>query len=120
MTTTVNLLLKASVTPLSSNLLTELEKAVSNSSCWTLEKRASANGIQLRIKAYSDKLEKLYDALVKTGIELQERALLMMQNAANQYSVFRDIEVVLIVNEVPLSNNVVFGEASLGTIGTVL
>lgn len=120
MTTTVNLLLKANATTLSSQLYSELEKAVSNSSCWTLEKKASVNGIQLRIKAYSDKLEKLHDALLRTGIDLQDGAAEMMQNAANQYSVFRDIEVMLIVNEIPLNDELMFNEASINTIGAVL
>lgn len=101
MSTTVNLLLKGSTNTLNESLAKNIEQAVSKSSCWVLGKLSAENGLQYQIKAFTEKLEKLQYELVNSGVELAEDATAMISNAATQYSVFRDIEVTLIINEIP-------------------
>ncbi|MES2691054.1 MAG: hypothetical protein V4658_11665 [Bacteroidota bacterium] len=101
MSTTVNLLLKANTNNLNEALAKNVEQAISKSCCWVLGKLSAENGLQYQIKAFSEKLEKLQHELVNSGIELAEDATAMISNAASQYSVFRDIEITLIVNEIP-------------------
>lgn len=107
MSTTVNLLLKANTNTLNEALAKNVEQAISKSSCWVLGKLSAENGLQYQIKAFSEKLEKLQQELVNSGIELAEDATAMISNAASQYSVFRDIEVTLIVNEIPFKTSVI-------------
>lgn len=101
MSTTVNLLLKANTNSLNDALAKNVEQAISKSCCWVLGKLSAENGLQYQIKAFSEKLEKLQHELVNSGIELAEDTSAMISNAASQYSVFRDIEITLIVNEIP-------------------
>lgn len=103
MSTTVNLLLKANTNSLNESLAKSVENAISKSCCWVVEKLSAENGLQYQIKALSDKLEKLHDELLNSGIEMAEDATAMISNAATQYSVFRDIEITLVVNEIPMS-----------------
>ncbi len=102
MASTVNLLLKASSNFVTDELTNRIENSVKQSSCWVVEKLTSDNGIQFQIKAFTDKLEKLYLQLHDTGLDLVEGSAEMISNASNQYSVFRDIEITLVVNEIPI------------------
>ncbi len=102
MATTVNLLLKASANFVSDELINRIENGVKQSSCWVKEKLTSENGLQIQIKAFTDKLEKLYMQLHDSGLELVEGSAEMIENASTQYSVFRDIEVTLVINESPV------------------
>jgi tRNA A37 threonylcarbamoyltransferase TsaD len=106
MSSKVNLLLKANTNVISDTLAQNVENAISKSCCWVLGKLSAENGLQFQIRAFSEKLEKLQYELTNTGIELAEDAGAMISNAASQYSVFRDIEVTLIVNEVPFKSMV--------------
>lgn len=101
MSTKVNLLLKANTNTLTESLAKDVENAISKSCCWVLGKLSAENGLQFQIKAFSEKLEKLQYELMNSGIELAEDTGAMISNAASQYSVFRDIEITLIVNEIP-------------------
>lgn len=107
MSTTVNLAIKANTLQVTEDLIEKIESSIKQSSCWVIDTFKADHGIQYRIKAFSDKLEKLYDQLCTTGLELFEGSEKMLENAAGQYSVYRDIEITLVVNEIPqnLSNS---------------
>lgn len=102
MATTVNLFLNASVNFVTDELINRIENGVKQSSCWVKEKLSSDDGLQIKIKAFTEKLEKLYQQLHDSGIELVEGSAEMIKNASTQYSVFRDIEVTLVINETPI------------------
>lgn len=102
MASTVNLLLKANSKFVTNELANKIENSVKQSNCWVVEKLTSDNGMQFKIKVFTDKLEKLYLQLHEAGLDLVEGSAEMITNASNQYSVFRDIEITLIVNEIPI------------------
>lgn len=106
MTNTVNLLFKAHVSSFTSDIIPAVERAITNSSSWVIEKKTSDNGLSVHVKTYTEKLEKLQYELETAGLELDEQVSAVVANAANQYSVFRDIEVTLVVNEVPYDGSV--------------
>jgi hypothetical protein len=101
MATTLNLLLKASANYMSDELIYRIENGIKQSSCWVKEQLNSENELHFQIKAYTDKLEKLYMQLQEIGLEFVYGSTEMIKNASNQYSVFRDIEITLVVNETP-------------------
>ena len=99
MATTVNLFLNASVNFVSDELITRIENGVMQSSCWIKDRLTSENELHFQIKAFTDKLEKLYMQLHDCGLELVDGSAEMIKNASTQYSVFRDIEITLVVSE---------------------
>jgi hypothetical protein len=101
MATTVNLLLKASTNFISDDLINRIENGVKQSSCWIKKRLNSENELHFQIKAFTDKLEKLYMQLHDSGLELVDGSAEMIKNASTQYSVFRDIEITLVVSEPP-------------------
>jgi hypothetical protein len=101
MSTTVNLQVKACANQLNDSLNTQIQQAISKSCCRVVGKLNAENGLQFQIKALSDKLEKLSDELSKSGINLTQEAASMLKNASTQYSVFRDIEITLSVQQNP-------------------
>jgi hypothetical protein len=102
MASTVNLLLKASSNFVTDELTLKIENSVKQSGCWVVNKLTYDNMIQFQIKVFTDKLEKLYMHLNDAGLDLVKGSAEMISNASIQYSVFRDIEITLIVNEIPI------------------
>ncbi|MBP9187143.1 MAG: hypothetical protein KBE91_03285 [Bacteroidia bacterium] len=98
MSQTVNIIIKGYSNLLNQEVAEQIEYRIKQSSCWVLEKHTIDNGMNFKIKAFADKLEKLYNNLQEAGLTLAEGSEEKILNAAQQYSVFRDIEITLELN----------------------
>lgn len=97
----VNLSIHADALKAGKDLVTTIEGAVSNSIGYMCQIQNTAEKVtRFTIKITSDKLEKLYDRLCDTGLHMHDNASHVISNAATQYSEFRDIFVMLHINQV--------------------
>lgn len=103
MSKTVQILIIAYTSLLTEDLLVQVENSIKQSSCWVIEKLTVETGLTFRITAFADKLEKLYHNLQKVGLTLAEGSHEIVANASQQYSVFRDIEVTLQLNQLAVA-----------------
>jgi hypothetical protein len=74
---------------------TDVSQAIINSVCRCVERHATESNIRFTIAVTSDKLVKLYDSLQATQITFDQDYSAIINNAAQQYSVYRDIELIL-------------------------
>jgi hypothetical protein len=101
MTNAVNLFIKAEALKVGKDLIRVIEHAITNSiACLTDIHQSADHVTSFTIQITSDKLEKLYDQLALTGLHMQDNAHYIISNAATQYSVYREIFVMLNISHV--------------------
>lgn len=87
---------KGSLDEFSDENISQIESAISNSVCRLLRKEESEQGkLKLLVSVCSDKLPRLYDALLTTAIQFEQDYSYATENASKQYSVFREMELEL-------------------------
>lgn len=96
MISTVKLSIEAIASNTGKDLVNVIHHAAINSVSHVIDmKQASENMLQFTIQTTSDKLETLCHRLVGTGLLLKDNAIDILMNAANQYSLYRDIHLDL-------------------------
>lgn len=80
---------------LNKEFISKIDLAIVNSVCRTLKCKTDRHLIEYVISVTSDKIIKLYDMLLQAGIEFSENYTSIVHNASTQYSVFREIELEL-------------------------
>jgi len=99
MINTVKLSIEAIASNTGKDLVNVIEHATRNSVSYVTDmKQASETMLQFTIQTTSDKLECLCHRLVGTGLLLKDNAVDILMNAANQYSLYRDIHLDLHVH----------------------
>jgi hypothetical protein len=99
MINTVKLSIEAVASNTGKDLINVIEHATRNSVSYVAEmKQASETLLQFTIHTTSDKLEGLCHRLAGTGLLLKDNATDILMNAANQYSLYRDIHLHLHVH----------------------
>jgi hypothetical protein len=72
-----------------------IEHAIQNSVCRLIKKEHNKESLSMVISVCSDKILKLYDELKETDIQFEKDYQIATENASQQYSVFREMELIL-------------------------